>query len=287
VTAPNNETAVCIGALRFLAGRRREPIRIVEEPDRVERQQQAVEMVAASDTARFVLEHTRIESFDGQIADGKRLNDLLGQLETVLPPFLQTGSYDIIIEPHAARAIRAVNLDSVRFAIAKWIVVKAQDLKAGPDGDFADTDVVDERPWSVTEKPPDVPFDVTLQCVPRDEGVVVFAMRFKPPNIEESRRSRIRTALTRKCPKLARAKQQHDALSVLLLESDDIALANRHVISEAVVLELKDRPDRPDFVFLVETDRGLAWQLWIVKDETREYPAIEASGPFGIDPPSV
>ena len=70
---------------------------------------------------------------------------------------------------------------------------------------------------------------------------------------------------------------------MLLLESDDIALANRHVISEAVVEELEVREDRPDFVFLVETDRGLGWQLWVVKDGVQQYPAIEEPGPFEVD----
>jgi hypothetical protein len=104
-----------------------------------------------------------------------------------------------------------------------------------------------------------------------------------PPDIEEARRARIRTALARKCPKLAKAKREHGALSALLLESDDIALANRHVISEAVVEELKTRADQPDFVFLVETDRGLAWELWIVKEGARQYPTIDNPGPFHVD----
>jgi hypothetical protein len=104
-----------------------------------------------------------------------------------------------------------------------------------------------------------------------------------PLNIEESRRSRIGTALARKCPKLAKAKHERGALSVLLLESDDIALANRHVVSEAVVEELEARTDQPDFVLLVETDRGLAWELWIVKEGDREYPTIDVPGPFQID----
>jgi ribosomal protein S9 len=176
VTEPKNERAVCLGALRFLGDRRGEQIQVLEEPDRVERRQQAVEMVAASDSARFVVEHTRVESFEGQIADGKRLDDLLGRLETALPSFLPAGSYDIIIQPHAAGRIRVGQLDNVRLAVAKWILETAPGLKPGPDGDFAETDVVDERPWSITARPPGVPFDVTLQRQPRD-GVPSFSRR--------------------------------------------------------------------------------------------------------------
>jgi hypothetical protein len=233
-----------------------------------------------------VIEHTRVESFESQIADGRRFSDLIGSLEHSLVPSLPLGTYEIIVPSLAAQSVPGRQAEAVRAAIEAWVVhTAAGELKLGPDGDFAETDRIDERPWSITEQPPGVPFEVTLQRRPPDDRVVVFVMRFTPPEIEDARRSRIRTALARKCPKLAAAKQQHEALSVLLLESDDIALANRHVISEAVVGELKGRGDRPDFVFLVETDRGLAWQLWVVKDGDRQYPAIEEPGPFEIDTP--
>ena len=287
MTEPKNERAVCLGALRFLERRRGERIQISSEPDRVERQQQAVEMVAVSDSARYVIEHTRVESFESQIADGKRFSDLIGSLEHSLVPSLPLGTYEIIVPSLAARSVPGRHAEAVRAALEAWVVDTAAELKLGPDGDFAETDRVDERPWSITAQPPSVPFAVTLQRRPPDDRVVVFVMRFTPPEIEDARRSRIRTALARKCPKLAAAKQHNEALSVLLLESDDIALANRHVISEAVVGELEVRSDGPDFVFLVETDRGLAWQLWVVKDGGRQYPAIEEPGPFEIDAPNA
>ena len=236
-----------------------------------------------SDSARFVVEHTRVESFENQISDGKRFSDLLGSLERSLVASLPLGTYEVIIPSLAARSVPGKQAEAVCAALKAWVIETARALKLGPDGDFAETDRVDERPWSITAQPPGVPSEVTLQRRPPDDRVVVFVMRFMPPEIEESRRSRIRTALARKCPKLAEAKQQHDPLSVLLLESDDIALANRHVISEAVVGELAARTDRPDFVFLVETDRGLAWLLWIVKDGDEQYPAIEEPGPFEVD----
>jgi hypothetical protein len=97
----------------------------VEEPDRLERQRQAVEVVAASASARFVVEHTRVESFKSQIADGKRLDALLGPLETALPAFLAPGTYEVIIQPHAAGSLRLRQLNSVRVAIAKWITETA------------------------------------------------------------------------------------------------------------------------------------------------------------------
>ena len=96
-------------------------------------------------------------------------------------------------------------------------------------------------------------------------------MRFTPPGDQESaRRQRINTALAKKLPKLGAAKAEYNAESVLVLESDDIALANAFVIRDAVRLELEQYPDAPDTIYFVETDRGLAWQLWVIREAGRE-----------------
>ena len=70
--------------------------------------------------------------------------------------------------------------------------------------------------------------------------------------------------------------------SILILESDDIALANRHVVSQTVNASISARADVPDLILLVETDRGLAWQLWVVKDGNAMYPAVDEPGPFEV-----
>ena len=110
--------------------------------------------------------------------------------------------------------------------------------------------------------------------MPPDDQVRVFVARFSPPDLEKARRTRVDTALERKCPKLAVAKQTFGAVSVLVLESDDIALANRHGISQTVVDAIQARPDVPDMILLAETDRGLRWQLWLVKDGNHIYPQL-------------
>ena len=144
MTEPKNERAVCLGAVRFLERRRGERIQISSEPDRVERQQQAVEMVAVSDSARFVIEHTRVESFESQIADGKRFSDLIGSLEHSLVPSLPLGTYEIIVPSLGAQSVPGRQAEAVRAAIGAWVVETAAGaLKLGPDGDFVETGRVD------------------------------------------------------------------------------------------------------------------------------------------------
>jgi hypothetical protein len=49
-----------------------------------------------------------------------------------------------------------------------------------------------------------------------------------------------------------------------------------------VVDAIRARADVPDMILLVETDRGLEWLLWVVKNGDRLYPGIEKPGPFSM-----
>ena len=275
---PKNEQQACAAALRVLETRRNEPIKIVAQPDQADRQNEAVEIVAVSASSRFVVEHTRIESFPGQIQDGKQFMDLLDALETSLPPKLAAGTYEVIVPVGVAALVPRKRQQAVRDAIEQWVVDTAPTLALGPDDDDRP-----DTPWSVTAQPVGAPFEVTLQRRPPDDTTVVFLARFEPPDMEAARRQRVRTALDRKCPKLAAAKIAEGALSVLLLESDDIALANRHVVSAAVIAELQSRTDVPDVVLLAETDRGVSWYLWVIKEGAEQYPDLRHPGPYDVD----
>lgn len=270
---PKNETAICTGVLRFLEKARGEAIQIIDAPDQRERRRQAVELVARSSTERFVMEHTRIESFGLQINDGQNFAKLIEPLEITLPPRLPAGTYRLTIAVGAASDIPGRHLDSVRRALGEWVVAKANAYNFDPD----ETDE-----WLISETPTGVPFEVTLRGNRLGAGARVLASRFWPSELETARRARIATALARKCPKLQEAKIEHNATSVLICESDDVALANRHDVSEAIMAGLSARSDIPDVVILVETDRGLEWVLWVVKHGPVAYPEIEDPGPYSM-----
>jgi hypothetical protein len=81
---PKNEQGVCKAVMCLIADRRAERIIKAEPVDSVVRDRPAVEWVFDTPTARFVVENTRIESFQNQIATGKSLAQLLEPLETEL-----------------------------------------------------------------------------------------------------------------------------------------------------------------------------------------------------------
>lgn len=76
---PKNEEHVCQAVMHVVEARDGGPLRITDRPDRSERRQEAVEMLFESPTHRYAMEHTRIESFLRQIADGKAFSDLLSR----------------------------------------------------------------------------------------------------------------------------------------------------------------------------------------------------------------
>jgi len=103
----------------------------------------------------------------------------------------------------------------------------------------------------------------------------VFVFRSVPEDLEEMRRERVNIALEAKCPKLADARADASE-SILVLESNDLALGNYTDIAAAVVAGLTDRTDTPDVVCLVETDAGVT--VWLIKERDSLFPDLPSPG---------
>lgn len=269
---PKNEQALCKAVIHLIGERRGEPITNAESVDTVVRTRPAVEWRFETPTARFALEHTRIESFPKQIVKGKQFARLLGPLEADLAGRLP-GTFFLIADVGAATAPAAQHVQ-IRTAVAAWIMAHASTLDAeedaGPTGNC-----------DLTARPADVPFDVTLLREASDGSELFIAQR-RPDDLLHLRRDRIREALNRKCPKLLE-EQATGRMSILILESDDIALANRMAIVEAAVAELSPRSDAPNIVLWARTS-ARPWKAWFIKDGSLVHPLIDRAGPFILEP---
>ncbi len=239
---PKNEQGVCKAVMCLIADRRGERVVSAEAVDAIVPDRPAVDLVFDTPTARFAVEHTRIESFPSQIAEGKRFAQLLEPLETEIGGKLP-GAFFLIVDVGAARAPTAQNVE-IRRALSEWILGKAATLdpeeQNGPHGNC-----------DITDTPPGVPFEVTLH---RDSSYdsQLFILQNLTGDRQSLLRDQIREALSRKCPKLLGAQREGRA-SILILESDDIALANRVAIAEAAVAALAVRTDAPDMVIWART----------------------------------
>ena len=72
---------------------------------------------------------------------------------------------------------------------------------------------------------------------------------------------------------------------MLVLESDDIALANRFEIAQATVAEFAVRSDVPDVAIWARTSTQ-PWKAWFIKEGTNVHPHVVAAGPFVLGPSS-
>ena len=93
----------------------------------------------------------------------------------------------------------------------------------------------------------------------------IHVVRIIGDDIESNRADRLRRALSDKCPKLLECKAEY-ARTVLVFESDDIALTNHHLVAEALASVLPERTDIPDEIYLVESDTN-TWYTWLFKHD--------------------
>ena len=82
---------------------------------------------------------------------------------------------------------------------------------------------------------------------------------------DKRRAERIRRALEAKIPKLLNDARKSGSESLLVLESDDIALSNVFEVAVAFKTACEGMASLPDLVFLAETDAGVP-HVWVLKD---------------------
>jgi len=270
-----HEEKVLGAALLYIGKLTGETLTTFSRPEARERRRKTVDLLAQGSSSKYAIEHTRIESFDGQILDNYQFSDLLGPIPLMVAGFLPAENRFVLSV--GTKAVKGVkDPERVRNALITWIHEKAPLLKPGSNRHLPGT--------YVREFPPDVPFEVSLsRWHSRRKGLTIG--RLEPGDLEEQRQMRIRTALAEKCPKLHRAKSG-GRVSVLVLESDDLALANCSLVASAVLEELKTRDDVPDQIYLVETEAE-PWAVWTIKCGSPVFPDTPASDPLYVYPAMI
>lgn len=260
---------VCLEVIHLMGERKRELFSGLGWPDEKERAKKAVDVNFSGEGSKYVMEHTQIESFPKQIADGVRIMQLLYPLEKSLSDCLPgPGHYQLSVVFGAIEG--SMDYDKIRSILEKWIREKVLTLEIGSP--------VTAPRHCLRETPPGLPFEVSLYRWPGRDGVFRIYC-FVPEKINERRRERIKIALEDKCPKLKFAKINADAKSILVFESNDIALGNYVDIATAVIEEISKRSDDiPDEIYLVETEID-PWVIWVLKEGQIQFPNVINPGP--------
>jgi hypothetical protein len=243
------QDAVCAFVRDIISARTSENIEINARPDRDERNLPAVEELWESTTRRYAIEHTRVEAFEGQIANQARILRFLVPLKVALADRLP-GYFGLSVR-EADMSVARIDVKAAQLEVAHLVLEAAGNVSVGE---------------VVTLQSDELPFTLQLYLRHRESrNLILYADVEGDP--EAKRLDRIRRALADKCPKLM-AWTKDGRTSVLALESNDIQLSNAFVISDSVQRAIKERYDQPDIVVLVETDIT-PMNGWMLKESHR------------------
>lgn len=281
----NNEGKACDAVVRLLERRTGETRAGTRRPE-IDGVGPRVDLRLKLGTQDYALEHTQIEAFAGQTRTGEEFGQFITpvteQLSGTLPG---PAVYDLYFPIDARLGVKAKELERLRNDFIGWVRAHAQRLhEMNPD-----TPTREENPRGFNDQyraiPPGFPYEITLQREAhwshsgRHDGVLLAA-RIAPEDVEDSRETRLRQTLDRKCPKLQRCRQE-GVRTVLVLEDGDIALTNYALVGEQLAGLLEERADVPDEIYLVETalDR---WEVRPMKCDDECWP-IEGWTEFNAD----
>jgi len=214
-------------------------------PDEIERNSPACDVSAIVGNREVAVEHTSIDSYPSQRKDDNRFRKVLGPLENELAGKLPApGHYQLGVNINVIPT--GINWDNVRLRIREWCQKVAPTLEIG--------DPFTAPRHFVRETPEGVPFEVTLGRWPRRDGQFKV-VRFFPEDLERQRTEAIYQALASRGPKVAKYRDR-GFRTILILESDDIALANDSDIGQAFVNTINKcgSTPLPDEVYLVQSE---------------------------------
>jgi hypothetical protein len=252
----DRDKRLCLAAAQRLADRRGGgALRDVRYPDNVNRTDPAIDLIAMGDVGAIAVEHTVLETFQGQITDNVRFQQLLGDMTDRIGVTLPTpGHYHLAVPVEAVAGIKPT--DTVQEAIETWIRDKAATLPIPR--------IPPKEKNSVAGVPPDAPLPMVLRRLHDGPQGVVWFLRATPEELAELSVLRAMTALQHKAKELEAYRSQ-GATTVLLLEIQDFVLTNAAAVATAVE-EAARRFGGPlaDLIVAVET-LGLERET-IIKD---------------------
>lgn len=241
----SHQNRVIKETLRFIAKSRSVEYEIFDYPDEKERKLPACDALALIDGKKFAIEHTSIDSVPFQRRDNSRFMALLGPLEKELTGKLpMPGHFQLIVDMGVIPS--GIKWDIVRSQIHVWCQKVAPRLEIGSPS-------VAPRHF-VREKIAGIPFEVALYRWPRRNGEFRIA-RFMPHNLEDKRVEVVLQSLASRGVKVSEYKDR-GFRTMLILESNDIALGNASDIGQAFVNAIHRGNLRkiPEEVYLVETE---------------------------------
>ncbi len=271
---PDNEGKACDAVVRLLEMRTGETRTDIRHPEK-DGVGPPVELRLKLGTQEYVIEHTRIEPFENQIKTGlvfKQINDYIkGRLSDTLPG----SAYYELHFPIKCLPEKKEKRNQALNNLIEWIRTNAQCLHERNSGRirpvrslYRSDDRIQGRPMG---------FNCAIELlrwpdaahIGRKPGYLGTKL-ISPNDLEDLRIDRLRRAFSKKSPKLQDCKAE-GARTVLVLESDDIALTSFGLIGNQLPKLLAEHTDAPDEIYLVETYIN-PWWVWLMKRDDDHWP---------------
>jgi hypothetical protein len=221
--------------------------------------------------AKYALEHTVIEAFDGQLRVDdhftKFIEPIQAALDRQMPP---SGYLQLLFPIDPSSGMKPSEVRRKQNEIIAWVKIAAPDL-------VQEATALKLGRHKCAEPAKNMPdADVTLsfhEDVLGEMGSRLLAIRKAPKNYEELRVARIMETVRRKLPKLAKWRP---ARTILVLENRDMAISNHWVISEKLEIALEGRSDVPDEVWLVDAALSVFWIAICLRRDGARFPYDDA-----------
>ena len=223
-------------------------------------------------------EHTLVEPFENHIKTGVVFREIIAHIRAntgdVLPG---TPYYELHVPIDFRLPNRKAERQKALSNLVDWLVAGARttdERNSGPRLSRRSPYRSDDR---IQGTPPHFLCEIELLRWPdatlmrRRPGFLGMKL-VCPDGLEDRRRRRLDRAFSKKCPKLQQCKED-GARTVLVLESDDIALTSFDLIGNQLSAVLAERRDVPDDIFLVQTDTD-PWWVWLMKQDDDHWPAV-------------
>ena len=258
----SNEGKCCDAILRVLEQRLSAQRANLHFPDRSDRTEKRVDVCVRIRESRYVLEHTRVDPFENSVGIGKAFSDFVTPIKDRLSSTLPGPAFYVLTLPQDHR-FEKKSLNKAQEEIVDWVSIEAERLceKARV------SKCLTKHATAAREFPGVIPYSVRLICTIMMETSDNVTGQFyidRAPDIdlEKQRFKRLCRTLTDKCPKLEQCKDR-GARTILVLESNDIALSNPSIIRESLNRAAEERIDLPDEIYLVwAPPKTATWYLF-------------------------
>lgn len=254
-----NEGKACDAVLRHIERREGSARSDLRSPEQ-EGHAAPVELTCRIGNQLYALEHTGIETFDGQMEIEAKAH--FDQLRAVFAPSTPANEYyELDVPSGATLGLSRKRVQRMTQALNQWI------NEIGPTLDLVPLGLRGNP--TVHNADDAVPFEARLyrKSFPNPRcGISVVHLVSNPDDL---RLARIRRAYAKKPPKLAEWRSR-GARTVLVLEATDDQLTNPPSVARAVLQIEEQLGDQPDEIYFV-VSAFPPWSVWHIRVDDRTY----------------